>query len=423
MPFYFIISLLLFGCQSKNQALITDIYFQDLLLKNQNSLLEKTMKQDLEFWKKRQQNDPNSTNLIKYSGALSARFSLLGDINDLKLSEKIIEKLNEETQGNEAGLQRNLASLASLQHQFYKANNYSQTALKIGENRYASQLQIFDASFELGMIDLSKKLLKNLKKNYEFDYFFRQAKIYHYDGDLEKAKEAMQKSAEMSNGNITIEQIAISNLADLYMHEGDFENASVFYKKSLALDASDYHSIKNLGMIALYQDKNPKMALKILNFIAQKTKSPDVFLDYMHLAQETNNAKAEQKFAQLFVKKASHPVYGNMYNKYLIEIYEGILNNPIKMLEIAEAEIKNRNTAQTKTWLAYALYKNNKKTEAMAVYKNNIAEMPLEGLELYYVAKMMTSENKKYNAKKYFEAAYNNRFELEPKKRNELNNI
>jgi len=53
--------------------------------------------------------------------------------------------------------------------------------------------------------------------------------------------------------------------------------------------------------------------------------------------------------------QAGKPEYGLMYDKYLIGLYTGILNNPSKAVEIAQKEIDSRKTPQTYAWYAWAL--------------------------------------------------------------------
>jgi tetratricopeptide (TPR) repeat protein len=240
---------------------------------------------------------------------------------------------------------------------------------------------------------------------------------------LDKAIQSLENASKLSNGNKYLQQIALSNLADLALHSGDYELALTNYQKSLELDKADYYSIKGLGIIAQMHDNNYRLAERIFLFIASKTKSPDIYFNLMLLAQLQNDKENELKYARKFSQIASQPIYGNMYNKYLIEIYEGIIKNTQSMLSIAQKELENRNTPQTNSWYVWALYKNNQKEKAIATYKKSVAQKPLEGLELYYMGKMMAAEKKEYNANAYFEAAYKNRFELSPSKRTELESI
>ncbi|HQV01833.1 MAG TPA: hypothetical protein PLO59_11760, partial [Bacteroidia bacterium] len=105
-------------------------------------------------------------------------------------------------------------------------------------------------------------------------------------------------------------------------------------------------------------------------------------------------------------------VYGNMYNKYLVELYTGILNDPAKAAATAKKDIANRATPQTYAWYVWALYCNNKTAEAEKIYQQYVSGKPLEGLELYWMGKYMHGQGKGYNAQQFFKAAYKNRYDL-----------
>jgi len=112
--------------------------------------------------------------------------------------------------------------------------------------------------------------------------------------------------------------------------------------------------------------------------------------------------------------KATDTIYGKMYNKYLIEIYDGILHNPAKAEELARNELNNRATPQTYAWYAYALFESNKKDEAYKIFQSHVSGQPLEGLELYYMGLMMKGLGKGYNAQEFFKAADKNKYDLSP---------
>ena len=109
-----------------------------------------------------------------------------------------------------------------------------------------------------------------------------------------------------------------------------------------------------------------------------------------------------------------------MYNKYLIEVYTGILHQPATAEAIAERELTNRSTPQTNAWYVWTLFNNNKKDKATEIYGKAVSGKPLEGLELYYMGQMMRGSKKEYNAKSFLEASYKNRYDLSPAKIKEL---
>ena len=63
---------------------------------------------------------------------------------------------------------------------------------------------------------------------------------------------------------------------------------------------------------------------------------------------------------------------------------------------------------------------NKDKEKAYLIFKTIVSGKPLEGLELYYMGKLLKSMDKGYNAQQYFKAAYKNRYDLSPAQVNDL---
>jgi len=132
------------------------------------------------------------------------------------------------------------------------------------------------------------------------------------------------------------------------------------------------------------------------------------------MAEARGDSALELTYACRFEALVTRPGYGNMYNKYLIELYTGILNEPAKALALAYKEINNRATPQTYAWYAWCLLAGNKKAEAYHVFAQFVSGKPLEGLELYWMGKMMRVLGKGYNAQQFFRAADKNKYDLSP---------
>lgn len=128
------------------------------------------------------------------------------------------------------------------------------------------------------------------------------------------------------------------------------------------------------------------------------------------------NNKRQQEYAAGFIRITSDSLYGKMYNKYLIDLYTGILPDPQKAIKLAQQEINDRPTPQSYTWYAWSLYCNNEKDKAWKIYKGFVSGKRLEALELYYMGKMMQGMGKSYNAKEFFNAAWKNKYDLDPQK-------
>ena len=48
------------------------------------------------------------------------------------------------------------------------------------------------------------------------------------------------------------------------------------------------------------------------------------------------------------------------------------------------------------------------------MYQQHVSGKPLEGLELYWMGKLMQGLKKGYNAEEFFKAAYKNKYDLSP---------
>ncbi|MBL0358771.1 MAG: hypothetical protein IPP72_18730 [Chitinophagaceae bacterium] len=237
---------------------------------------------------------------------------------------------------------------------------------------------------------------------------------------MDAAIYAMQKAIELSGTDLSLQQAAISNTADLYLHNNELEKANELYMQSIRLGAADLHSIMGIGWIALVHDKKYAMAEKIFRFVQGKTKSPDPLYKLILVAQARESNEAEKKLANEFINIVNDKGYDNMYNKYLVELYNDVLSEPGRAEAIAKHELQNRATPQTYAWYAYSLFKNNKGEEALKVYQQQVSGKPLEGLELYWIGKMMQGLHKGYNAQAYLKEAYKNRYDLSPAKTKDL---
>ncbi len=409
------------SCKNSSKPIVDKAFTDSLIYHSQLSETEKLASGDLDFWKNRLDSAPGSyTALSRYAGALSQRFHLYGDMADLLAADSALSLINLQNKEAETGILRSLASLNITRHRFKKADNFVQKALAIGSEKYASTLLYFDTQFELGSYIPASQALHSCAVSNEYGYFFRVSKWKHLQGETDSAVFYMQKAADWSGTSLVLKQTALSNMADLFMHEGELKKANDLFVANLKQNAADYHSLQGLGRIALMKDNDPAQAEKIFRFIATKNHLPDALFNLEWVAEQKGDSMLQKQYANDFVNKASDSVYGGMYNKYLIELFTSILQSPQKALAIAEKEISNRATPQTYAWLAWTLHKAGNDPKAMEVYKANVSGKPLEALELYWMGKMMKELGKNYNSGEFFKAANMNFYDLSPAKQKDL---
>lgn len=415
-----LISVVFYSCKSNSP--IVEANFTDSLINNyQPSKQEIVANGDFEFWKSRMDSMLNSNSTaLQFAGSLVNQFHMYGNINDLLAADSIYRSINAIEKEKEAGVLRSLSALSITRHRFQDALDYIKKALDLGSNKYASTLLYFDALFESGYYPQAEKTLKTTQSTNQYGYFFRASKYWHWKADFDSAVHNMFKAAELSGGNSSLKQTALTNAADLYLHEGKLKEAYKIYKASLQANAADYHSMQGMGRIALLHDDSIATAKRIFEFLESHTKSPDALFYLSWTAEAAKDSIQQKKYAEAFVLRANDSAYGNMYNKYLIEMYTGILHNYNKALAIAERELENRFTPQTNAWYVWCLYLAGQKEKAENVYKKHVSNKPLEALDLYWIGKYMKANSKAYNAQEFFKAAAKNKYDLSPAQVNEL---
>jgi tetratricopeptide (TPR) repeat protein len=409
------ILLLFASCKNENKAIVS-VAFTDSLLNNySDTAVKNSLEADLQFWKNRIiPTNHGMLNELKYASCLVRRFHITGDIQDLVTADSIIFLADQAFNHKEAGPNMALIRNSILQHRFKVADSLLQQARNTGIKKYESATTGFDVAFELGYYPVAAFELKQIADPTDYGYNFRRAKLAHYNGEMDTAIVAMHHAWEQAAGNIPLMQAALSNEADLNLHKGNLQRANELYVQSIRLSATDLHSVMALGWIALVHDKNDSLAEKIFRFVRSKTKAPDAVFKLTQLADARGDSMMQKKYAAEFVDIVTAPVYGNMYNKYVLELYTGILHEHAKAEAMAARELLNRTTPQTYAWYVWALYNNNKTAEAEKVYQQYVSGQPLEGLELYWMGKYMQAKSKGYNAQQFFKAAFKNRYDLSP---------
>jgi len=421
----FVLSIaVLASCHNADKKIVDPSFIDSLISHYSPSTAMVTNDSDISFWKRRMDALPdNFVNGPEYASALTTEFRLHGNICDLHKADSLFKRSNEANQEKEAGIFRTLASLATMQHQFQEADSFLRRAVKIEGNSVPNAFLDFDVSFELGRYTRAKNLLVSLQPGHSYGYLFRRSKLEHYYGSLDTAIACMLQAAKRAGNNNYLKQAALSNAGDLYIHNGRLKEACKLYTESVRTDASDFHSIMGLGWIALVHDKNDSLAEKIFQFVGMHTNTPDILLRLEQVAEATGDRAMQMRYADRFSKLVSDSGYGNMYNKYLIDLYTGILHQPERAVALAEKEMTVRSTPQVMAWYCWSLFCDHKPELAYQTYKQFVSGKPLEGLELYYMGKLMQGLQKQYNAQQFFEASYKNRYDLSPSKQKDLDEI
>jgi tetratricopeptide (TPR) repeat protein len=415
------LSLVLLSCNSRKS--IVEASFVDSLVKHYNpSTLAKGIEGNTLFWQKRYSRQPDDfVAQEKYAHSLISRFHLYTDIGDLQEADSLLASLIHNRNVAEAGNLLTMVHLKLLEHQFDLAPAFIRNAEGDQPMPFATAMLSFDVDFERGDYKQAKFSLQSHKNSSDYAYNFRLSKLEHLYGATDSAVFHMLKAASIAT-NPFVKAIALSNAADLYLHAGKAQKAYGLYKECIAIDPSDFHSIEKIGWISLVHDNNPGEAQEVFRFLQDRIKSPQPLLDLSQSFELLDSVEAKN-YAQQFVSLASQPHYGNMYNKYLVETWCGLLKQPSKAVDIARRELLVRQTPQTYAWMVYALACDNQLNQAYDLFRKNVSGRPLEGLELFMMGKMMQMAGKGYNAEAFFKAAKTNEYDLSPAMAKDLNSF
>jgi len=409
------LAVVLFSCRNEPKTIVGKNFTDSLIAHYSLPPAIKTTGEEIAFWKNRI--DPVATgisNESRYAASLISRFHQLGDIKDIKMADSMMRLVNAAYQYREAAPNMAICQYSILQHRFGEAGNYLENARQIGLKKYELLTASFDVDFELGRHTNAALYIRQLQSYGDYGYYFRRSKMEHLNGQIDSAIQSMLTAAEKASNSDYLKNAALANAADLYIHAGKLQEAAALYQQCIRMNSAGFHSITGLGWIALVYDKNDTLAQQLFEFVLSKTKLPDPLFKLCQVAQQRRDSIAEDGYARAFAEKASDTLYGNMYNKYLVELYTGILHDPSKAVVLTKRELLNRSTPQTNAWYAWALLQNNNREEAYKVYQQFVSGKPLEALELYWMGKLMQALGKGYNAKAFFKEAYKNRYDLSP---------
>ena len=370
------------------------------------------LSEEITFWKDKLVSAPgNHVFEKKLAGLLTSRFKLSGDPTDLHQADSLLQSVNERIPG-QVGVLQSLTSNAITQHRFRDAEQYIAEAYEIGEKRFVSSMLYVDVLLERGQLYSAKKLMQQIISDSHFDYLVRDVKFQDELGDLTTAIEQMERSLTKakSAGNEAIINWSLSNLADMYGHDGRIQKSYSTYLKALSYNPADLHSLKGIAWVAFSHDKNTAEAKRILRFLKSVHPVPDYDLFLAEIAVFENDQPLADKLENGFIADASQPIYGNMYKSYLCEL----TSSTSGALNIARAEVKERPHPTSYDLLAWASFQNGDIKEAVRITENNVMLQTGEPVALYHSGIILKEAGRYEKAENYLKEALNAAYELGP---------
>jgi hypothetical protein len=342
------------------------------------------------------------------------QFRFSGEIDSLRKADSVLEKIDRNFNHKETSADLAMATHFITRHRFMDADSILQQAKRLGLRPGESFTASFDVDFELGRYANAGGELNAIRSPNDFGYYFRKSKMDHLKGDLDSSIADMYTAAQLAGTNDYLKEVALANAGDLCIHAGSMSAARDAYVQCIRMNSADVHSLMGLGWIALVHDQDDSLAEKIFRFAQSKTRLPDPLFKLTQLAGVRHDTALQLQYATAFARLATDPRYGRMYNKYLIQLYTGVLHDPSLADSLAKDELNNRATPQTYAWYAWTLLADNKKDQAWQVYQQHVSGKPLEALELYWMGRLMEALGKGYNAGEFYKAADKTRYDLDP---------
>jgi tetratricopeptide (TPR) repeat protein len=387
-----------------------NMFLQDGLVKEQVSKIN----QEIRFWKKRLQDDTGSyVNMAELASYQLRLFKATGNIASLKSGDSLLKRSSAKLNHTNPELLYSLSQTSVTQHQFIQSASYISSAEKAKGDLYTIRLLQFDTNMELGYFDKAYKNLESLRDKESFDYIIRKAKWEDHKGNLSAAIALMEKAYEkVKDKNKELYCWVLSNLSDMYGHAGRVEEAYKGYINVLEKDPANLYCLKGIAWIAYSNDNNTSEAKSILQYIQTQTDMPDLKLMLAEIAEVEGNLVEKQRLINEFVSIVTKPGYGDMYNKYLVNIYTDDTGENEKAMAIAEKELSNRFTPETCDWMAWTLYKMGDKEKAFETSSQFVRNKTFEPEAVMHTAIIYAANGKTKEASAMLKECLESSFEL-----------
>lgn len=395
-------------------------FLKDLSINNKHGGLDT----EIAFWSAKLDSDTgNFVYASELAGLHLAVFHLNGDIKSLHRADSLMVRSAEALNFTDPEMLQALSQLSITRHDFSKAFALNEQAKKSAASPFIYSLIRFDTDMELGRYGDAEKRLNTIADKNSFHYLIRKAKQQDHLGDLEGAIKLMETAFENveASGDPGLYSWTLSNLGDMYGHAGRVQDAYDAYVSVLQKDPGYLYALKGIAWIAYSHDNNAELARTITEFIMKHNSSPDHFLFLAELADYEGKQGLKDQLQASFIDQVSQTQYGNMYNKYLIELFSDDLARIDEALMIAEKEVHARPTPETFSWLAWVHFKKGHLAEAANLFQNHVSGKTGEPEPLLKGYYMLSKSGKNKEANALRSSSVDAAFELGPVAIREIN--
>lgn len=411
-----LVLLFLASCQQEEATFKTDSKDYDQFLASEPV---KPTSKYFKLWNNKIKADSMQLlSLGNVAGEYSRFFKGTGDIKYLKDAEQSLKKAVEIAAVGKSGYLRALARNYISQHRFKEALVLAKKARKLGSGINETQSLFFDLHMELGNYDRANQYLDSIHNMSDFGYLIRVAKWNDHKGDLDTAIEFMEKAMAKaeSSKNRGLLLWSYTNLADFYGHAGRIEDSYNLYLKALQIDPQNAYAKKGIAWIVYSHERNGTEALRILDSIMKKNKSPEYYLLKAEVAAYLKDDMLRVQALDDYYKTVeNNKDYGDMYNAYNVDF---LLSMDVQQraFELAQAEVSNRPTPESYGWFAYSLLHLGEKQKALEVIERHVIGATYEPAILHQAAEIYKANGEKEKVSELKQELMGAAYELGPVK-------
>ncbi|MEO1438065.1 MAG: hypothetical protein AAFV80_21160 [Bacteroidota bacterium] len=348
---------------------------------------------ELDFWQQKMEADPlQFVPLVKLGHAHSALFQKTGKIEHLTTAEAHYRKANDLQASRDAGLLRTLSQNMITQHRFQEALAFADQALALGENRAASELIRFDALMEVGQYEEAHRILIDHEQPVSVDYLIRLAKYKDFVGELDTTVELLEKCKAEAHSPAMQIWLA-SNLGDYYGHQGALEQSYQAYLETLDKDPGNWYALKGIAWIAYSNDRNPELALELINASMRRNHSPGLLVWKAEVLAYMNRKQEAEALTKQFIETVQDEAYGQLYRAQLAELWA---EDPIKANEavrLAHLEVEERPGIEAYDLLAWSLFLDGQVATAKHIADTQLWDKTGEPGVLLHLSKIYAQTN------------------------------
>ncbi|AEM69176.1 hypothetical protein Murru_0119 [Allomuricauda ruestringensis DSM 13258] len=408
--------LFLVSCQQEETEFKTSRQDYDHFLASEPV---KTTSKYFQLWDNKIKSDSMQLlSLGNVASEYSRFFKGTGDIKYLKDAERPLKKAVEIAAVGKSGYLRALARNYISQHRFKEALELAKEARVLGSGVNETQRLLFDLHMELGNYDLANQYLDSIQNMSDFGYLIRVAKWNDHKGDLDTAIQFMEKATAKaeSSKNKDLLLWSYTNLADFYGHAGRIEDSYNLYLRALRIDPQNAYAKKGIAWIVYSHERNGAEALRILDSIMKKNKSPKYYLLKAEVASFLNDDMLKVQALENYYRVVdNNKDYGDMYNAHNVDFLLS-MNVEQSAFKLAQEEVNNRPTPESYGWLAYSLLYLGEEQKAMGVIEKHVIGATYEPAILHQAAEIYKANGKKERVSELKQELMEAAYELGPVK-------